>query len=406
MSLVKPTTKPDDRAVRDSARPGMSRSLVILFAISCGLVVGNIYYAQPLLDTLAHVFQVSQTLSGLIITMTQIGYAIGLLFIVPLGDLLENRRLIILVLFGTVTSLLIAGAAPSISVFFIASLLIGTTSVVAQILIPFSAELSRPEERGQVVGQIVSGLLLGILFARAVSGFVAGLFGWRTVYFSSAIALLILIAVLVRSLPTRKPGFSGNYGQLLASLYHIFMAEPILRRRAAYQSAMFASFTGFWTTITFRLASPEYHFSEIQIGLFALAGAAGALIAPLAGRLGDRGHQRLATGVAFLVALAGYLITLVHGQIWMLIAAAVLLDMAVQTTLVLGQQMIYTLKPEERSRLNTLYIATFFVGGAVGSAVASREYEHVGWEAVVATGTVLSFLALVYWLTEPRKKAA
>ena len=406
MSLVKPTTKPDDRAVRDSGRPGMSRSLVILFAISCGLVVGNIYYAQPLLDTLAHVFQVSQTLSGLIITMTQIGYAIGLLFIVPLGDLLENRRLIILVLFGTVTSLLIAGAAPSISVFFIASLLIGTTSVVAQILIPFSAELSRPEERGQVVGQIVSGLLLGILFARAVSGFVAGLFGWRMVYFSSAIALLILIAVLVRSLPTRKPGFSGNYGQLLASLYHIFMAEPILRRRAAYQSAMFASFTGFWTTITFRLASPEYHFSEIQIGLFALAGAAGALIAPLAGRLGDRGHQRLATGVAFLVALAGYLITLVHGQIRMLIAAAVLLDMAVQTTLVLGQQMIYTLKPEERSRLNTLYIATFFVGGAVGSAVASREYEHVGWEAVVATGTVLSFLALVYWLTEPRKKAA
>ena len=406
MSLVKPSAKPDDRAVLDSARPGMSRSLVILFAISCGLVVGNIYYAQPLLDTLAHVFHVSQTLSGLIITMTQIGYATGLLFIVPLGDLLENRRLIILVLFGTVTSSLIAGAASSISVFFIASLLIGTTSVVAQILIPFAAELSRPEERGRVVGQIVSGLLLGILFARAVSGFVAGLFGWRTVYFSSAVALLILIAVLVRSLPTRKPGFSGNYGQLLASLYHIFMAEPILRRRAAYQSAMFASFTGFWTTITFRLASPEYHFSEIQIGLFALAGAAGALVAPLAGRLGDRGHQRFATGVAFLVALAGYLITLVRGQIWILVAAAVLLDMAVQTTLVLGQQMIYTLKPEERSRLNTLYIATFFVGGAVGSAVASREYEHVGWGAVVAAGTVLSFLALLYWLTEPRKKAA
>ncbi|HEY4879755.1 MAG TPA: MFS transporter [Candidatus Acidoferrales bacterium] len=405
MSFANPNAKPSDGAALSSAQPRMSRSLVILFAISCGLVVGNIYYAQPLLDTLAHVFKVSQTLSGLIVTMTQIGYATGLLFIVPLGDLLENRRLIILVLFGTVTSLLVAGAAPSISVFFIASLLIGTTSVVAQILIPFAADLSRPEERGQVVGQIVSGLLLGILFARAVSGFVAGLFGWRMVYFSSAIVLLILIAVLARSLPTRNPGFSGNYGQLLASLYRIFLAEPILRRRAAYQSAMFASFTGFWTTITFRLAGPEYHFSEIQIGLFALAGAAGALVAPLAGRIGDRGHQRFATGVAFLAALAGYLITLARGHLWLLIAAAVLIDMAVQTTLVLGQQMIYSLKPAERSRLNTLYIATFFVGGAVGSAVASREYEHVGWEAVVATGTVLSFLALVYWLTEPRKKA-
>ena len=382
----------------------MSRALVILFAVSCGLAVGNIYYAQPLLDTLEIQFQVSQSVIGLVITMTQIGYATGLLLLVPLGDLIENRRLIITILFGTVTSLLIAALAPTILIFFLASLLIGVTSVVAQVLIPLAAQLTPAEKRGQVVGQIMSGLLFGILFARAIAGFVAGAFGWRAVYFASAALLLALIVVLLKGLAPRTPSFSGTYGDLLRSLVRIFADEPVLRRRAFYQSAMFASFSAFWTTITFLLAGPDYRLTQTQIGFFALAGAAGALIAPAAGRLGDHGHQRPATGFAFLVAIFGYLLTLWTGHLWILVAAAILIDCAVQTTMVTGQQLIYSLKPEERSRLNTLFIATFFVGGAIGSAAASYGYERIGWHAVVALGSALCATAFLYWLTERSRK--
>jgi predicted MFS family arabinose efflux permease len=272
------------------------------------------------------------------------------------------------------------------------------------VLIPLAAELTPPAKRGQVVGQIMSGLLLGILFARAIAGFVAGAFGWRAVYFASAALLLALIVVLLKALPARTPSFAGTYGRLLRSLFRIFRGEPVLRRRAFYQAAMFASFSAFWTTITFLLAGPEYRFTQTQIGFFALAGAAGAFIAPVAGRLGDRGYQRPATGFAFLVAIFGYLITLWSGHLLILVAAAILIDCAVQTTLVTGQQLIYNLKPEERSRLNTLFIATFFVGGAIGSAVASYGYERIGWHAVVAIGSALSVIAFLYWLTEPSRQ--
>ena len=393
-------------ALPQSATPaGISRGLVLLFAVSCGLAVGNIYYAQPLLETLGQAFHASHSLVGLIVTMTQIGYAIGLLFIVPLGDLIENKKLILLVFCGTIGSILLAAFSPGIRLFFVASLLIGITSVVAQVLIPLAAALTPAEKRGQVVGQIMSGLLLGILFARAVAGFIAGAFGWRTVYFASAGFLLLLIAVLAKTLPARKPAFGGTYGELLGSLYHIFRNEPVLRRRAAYQTAMFASFSSFWTTITFLLAGPTFRFTQTQIGFFALAGAAGAIVAPLAGRLGDRGYQRPATGTAFIVAIVGYLITLHAAQWWVLVVAAIVIDASVQTTLVCGQQMIYNLHPDQRSRLNTLFIATFFLGGALGSAIASWAYDRIGWNAVVLIGVGLALMALAYWLTE-RKMVA
>jgi predicted MFS family arabinose efflux permease len=385
----------------DAEVRGITPGLVVLFAIACGLAVGNIYYAQPLLDTLGHDFHARQSLVGLIVTMTQIGYAVGLLTIVPLGDLIENKKLVLLVFCGTVASLLLAALSPGIRVFFIASLLIGITSVVAQVLIPLAAALTPQARRGQVVGQIMSGLLLGILFARALSGFIAGTFGWRAVYFGSATLLVALMVVLARKLPERKPTFNGTYGELIASLYHIFRNEPVLRRRAFYQTAMFASFSAFWTTITFLLAGP-FHFTQTLIGFFALAGAAGAIVAPLAGKLGDRGYQRPATGAAFVVAMIGYLLTLHAAHWWTLILAAIIIDAAVQTTLVCGQQMIYSLHPEQRSRLNTLFIATFFLGGAAGSAIASYGYERIGWSAVVVIGVALSLLALAYWLTEPK----
>jgi predicted MFS family arabinose efflux permease len=223
----------------------MSGATIAVFAVACGLAVGNLYYAQPLLDSIGRAFGVSEAGASLIVTFTQLGYAAGLVFIAPLGDLLENRRLVATVLCGTVVALLAAAIAPSFGAFIAASLGIGVTSVAAQILVPFAAHLAPAERRGRVVGQVMSGLLLGILLARAAAGVISGAFGWRAVYLLSAILLALTIVVLLRTLPRRQPAFAQGYGELVGSLGRIFREQPILRRRAAYQSAMFGSFSVF-----------------------------------------------------------------------------------------------------------------------------------------------------------------
>lgn len=384
----------------------MSAGLIAVFAVATGLAVGNIYYAQPLLDTIGRTFGVNEAASGLIVTVTQLGYAAGLLLLVPLGDLFENRRLVATILCATILSLLGAAFTTSFSEFLAASLAIGITSVVAQILVPFAAHLAPPETRGRVVGQVMSGLITGILLARAVAGIVSGAVGWRAVYLLSAVLLAIMIVVLYRVLPMRKPSYAQGYGSLIASLGRIFLKEPVLRRRAAYQAAMFGTFSAFWTCITFLLSGPHFHLSQTWIGVFALAGAAGALIAPVAGRLGDHGHGRVATGAAFVVAAGGFLLTLDQRQLWALVLGAILIDLAVQTTLVLGQQAIYALNPAERSRLNTLYVATLFIGGAFGSAFSGIVYAHGGWAGVAILGAAMPAAALLLWLTEPRARTS
>lgn len=374
--------------------------MIALMAVACGLTVGNLYYAQPLLDTIGGTFGVGAAVSGLIVTVTQLGYALGLVVLAPLGDLYENRRLIATIQVAAVVVLVAEALAPTLGAFFAASLAIGFTSVVAQILVPLAAHLAPPHARGRVVGQVMSGLLSGILLARAVAGIVSGAIGWRAVYGISAGVLALMTVILYRALPIRQPEFAQGYGALLQSLGKIFRSEPILRRRAAYQAAMFGTFSAFWTGITFLLSGAPYHYSQTWIGLFALAGAVGALFAPVAGRLGDGGHERAATGVAFLVATAGFLLTLLQTHIWALVCGAILIDLAVQTSLVLGQRAIYALQPEQRSRLNTLYIATFFVGGACASAMAGIVYARVGWIGVVGFGAALPFAAFCLWLFE------
>jgi predicted MFS family arabinose efflux permease len=252
----------------------------------------------------------------------------------------------------------------------------------------------------------VSGLLLGILLARAAAGIISGAIGWRAVYLISAALLTFTIIVLLRVLPRRQPTFALGYGALVGSLWRLFATEPILRRRAAYQSAMFACFSAFWTCITFLLAGPYYHLSQTGIGVFALAGAVGALFAPIAGRLGDSGHDRAVTGGAFVVASAAFALTLLQTRMWALVGGAIFLDLAVQTTLVLGQRAIYALDPAARSRLNTIYIATFFCGGAAGSAVAGIAYARAGWPGVATLGTVLPVCAFAFWLSERRPSPA
>jgi predicted MFS family arabinose efflux permease len=374
--------------------------MIVIFAVACGLAAGSLYYAQPLLETLGRAFHVGEAATGLVVTVTQIGYAAGLVLIAPLGDLLENRRLIAIVLAGTVLASLAAACATSFAGFMAASLAIGVTAVAAQILVPFAGHLAPPERRGRVVGQVVSGLLMGILLARAAAGCISGAVGWRAVYLISALLLALTIVVLLRVLPRRQPAFALGYGALVRSLGTLFATEPILRRRAAYQSGMFAGFSVFWTSITFLLAGPYYHLSQTGIGLFALAGAVGALFAPIAGRLGDSGHERAATGGAFVLAAGAFALTLLQTQLWALVGGAILLDLAVQTTLVLGQRAIYALDPAARSRLNTMYIATFFCGGAAGSALAGIIYARAGWSGIAIFGMLLPLAAFAFWLFE------
>ncbi|MQY31342.1 MFS transporter [Nocardia aurantia] len=378
----------------------LSSALVVVFAVACGLAAANLYYAQPLIITIASAFHVSQSAAGMVVTVTQLGYAAGLLLVAPLGDLFENRRLITVVMSVAVLALLAASATTTLPGFLAAALAIGLTSVVAQVLVPFAAHLAPPHARGRVVGQVMSGLLTGIVLARSVSGIIAGIAGWRAVYIFSAALLAVMVILLRRILPLRTPEFGTGYGRLLASLGRIYLREPVLRRRAFYQAAMFGSFSVFWTAITLLLARPPFHFSQISIGLFAIAGVLGVFMAPLAGRLGDQGHERWVTGVAFLLAAGSFAVTLWQDRLWALIFGAVFLDLAVQTTLVLGQRAIYALNPAERSRLNTLYIATFFVGGALGSAGAGIAFARYGWAGVVVLGTAFPLAAFVFWLTE------
>jgi predicted MFS family arabinose efflux permease len=378
----------------------MSPWLVQIFSVACGLSVANLYYAQPMLGLIATSFGVGVTSTGLIVTSTQLGYALGLLLIVPLGDKLENRRLITTVMVGTALALLAMATSAGLPLFTAAAMLVGIFSVVAQILVPFAAHLAPEESRGRVVGQVMSGLLLGILLARAVAGVLSDYLGWRGVYGLSAAFMLAMAAILQVKLPIRQPANDQSYPQLLRSLWRIFWDEPLLRRRALYQFLMFGSFSLFWTSITFLLSAPPLRLSQTSIGLFALMGAAGALVAPAVGRLADQGRSRPVTGLSFLLGAAGFSLTLFQTNLLALAAGAVLLDVAVQTTLILGQQQIYGLRPDQRSRLNTLYIATFFVGGAAGSALSGILYASGGWPLVTALGALLPVLGLLYWLSD------
>jgi predicted MFS family arabinose efflux permease len=329
-----------------------------------------------------------------------------MLFVVPLGDRLEKRRLVTALLAVTTVALLVAGLATNFPMLLIASLVSGATSVVAQILVPFAASLAPDESRGRIVGRVMSGLLTGILLSRTVSSLVSDVAGWRVVYLGSAVLMTVLALSLRSSLPQHAPTTSASYRNVLRSTLELVRTHPVLVRRGLYQAAMFGAFSAFWTTISFVLTGSPFRFSPIGIGVFALVGAAGAAVAPLAGRWADHGHTRRTTGISFVVAALALVLAGIGGHsIIALAVAAVLLDMAVQTTLILGQHTVYQLDPDSRARLNSVFIAIFFAGGALGSELSSITYHAGGWGAVTVFGAALPLLALAYWLTE-RKSIA
>jgi predicted MFS family arabinose efflux permease len=380
---------------------GISRRLVLLLAASAGLTVANLYYAQPLLQTIAHQFHTSSATAGLIVTFTQVGYAIAQLFLVPVGDLVPRRVLVPVILALAVIPLVLAGLAPNMSVLIAVAGLIGLTSAAAQILVPYAAQLASPPERGRVVGTVVSGLLLGILLARTVAGIVADLTSWRVVYLGAAGIALLLALVLYRDLPSESPRPSLRYRVLLGSMADLARNEPVLRMRAAYGALGFAAFSVFWTTAAFMLSRSPYHYSQSVIGLFGLVGAAGALCATWAGRLSDAGLTRAGTGgfAAAIPASFGLLYLGGH-SLTALIAGIIVLDVGVQGLHVLNQTTIFTLGEETRSRINGIYLTVYFLGGAVGSTVSASLYDTAGWSAVCTLGAAIGLAALLLWLRE------
>jgi predicted MFS family arabinose efflux permease len=374
---------------------GLSRGLVVLIAVATGAVVANLYYAQPVLHQVARTFHSGPGATSSIITATQIGYAAGLLLVVPLGDLHPRRGLVSRLFCLSAVALIGCALAPSLWIFAVASILVGGASVAGQVMIPFAADLAPEERRGRVVARIMTGLLLGILLARTVSGVVAQAAGWRAIYWLSAVLMLVFAVVLWRALPSEGARPHRSYRELVGSSLRLLVDEPVLRRRAWHGACAFAAFSVLWTTLAFLLSGSPYHYSNLVIGLFGLVGAGGILAANLAGKLADASRHTLTTIVAG-VLLAGSFGLLWAGRtsLAFLIIGIVVLDMGTQGMQITNQAVIYALRPDARSRINSAYMVCYFLGGAAGSLAAGALYGTHGWAGVCILGAGFGLLTL------------
>nr|WP_255452367.1 MFS transporter [Sporosarcina sp. ANT_H38] len=382
----------------------ISRYTELLLAIACGMAVANVYFAHPLLDSIASEFIIEPSTIGIVITITQICYALGLLLLVPLGDLLNQRRVIIGQMLMLVVALVVVGISPTSIVFFIGIAVVGLLATVTQTLVAFASTLAVPAERGRVLGFVTSGLVIGILLARTFAGIIADLGGWRSVYLVSAVLILILAVLLHKELPgTVHKRSSLSYPKLLHSVLMLFVQERILVIRGILALLIFTVFSTFWTSLVLPLSSPPYSFSHTAIGAFGLAGVSGALAAARAGRLADRGLGQLTTGVALvLLMLSWFFINFISYSIVVLVIGIILLDLAVQAVHVTNQSMILTVQPEAGSRLTAAYMFFYSIGSATGSIVSTNIYANYGWEAVCLFGVSVSALALVFWMATYR----
>ncbi|MBA5690254.1 MFS transporter [Rugamonas apoptosis] len=383
----------------------ISPGMVSLLATATGLIVASLYYAQTLVGPISSSTGMSPEAAGLIVTLTQIGYCIGLLFIVPLGDLLENRRLVFAGLIFTSAMLVLAAVSSSAWMFLTAALGIGLGSVAAQIIVPFAAHMSKEATRGVTVGKVVSGLLLGIMLARPAASLIADAASWHVVFGGAAVMVLMVAMVLRAKLPARAPTSTISYPKLMGSLWHLFLKTPVLRRRAAYHAGLFGSFSLFWTVTPLMLSGPQFQLSQTGIAIFALVGMAGAIASPIAGKLADKGHTLMATAAALTLGVIGFVLPMIapasrNIALGILVIASIVLDMGVAANLVLGQRAIFSLGAEVRSRLNGVYFALFFAGGALGSALGGWIFATHGWIAALMAGAAFNGVALLYWGTE------
>ncbi|AUU86692.1 MFS transporter [Leclercia adecarboxylata] len=377
---------------------GLSPALILLMSVATGLAVASNYYAQPLLETIARNFSLSASSAGFIVTAAQLGYAVGLLFLVPLGDMFERRAMIVSMTLLAAGGMLITASSQSLSMMILGTALTGLFSVVAQILVPLAATLASPDKRGKVVGTIMSGLLLGILLARTVAGLLAGIGGWRTVYWVASVLMVVMALALWRGLPKVKSETHLNYPQLLGSVFSLFIKDKLLRTRALLGCFTFANFSILWTSMAFLLASPPFNYSEGVIGLFGLAGAAGALGARPAGGLADKGKSHLTTTAGLVMLLLSWAaIWYGHVSVLALIIGILVLDLTVQGVHITNQTVIYRVKPDARNRLTAGYMTSYFIGGAAGSLISASAWQHAGWTGVCAVGSVMALLNLLVW---------
>ncbi|MBZ4134629.1 MFS transporter [Escherichia fergusonii] len=386
----------------------LSPALIVLMSIATGLAVASNYYAQPLLDTIARNFSLSASSAGFIVTAAQLGYAAGLLFLVPLGDMFERRRLIVSMTLLAAGGMLITASSQSLAMMILGTALTGLFSVVAQILVPLAATLASPDKRGKVVGTIMSGLLLGILLARTVAGLLANLGGWRTVFWVASVLMALMALTLWRGLPQMKSETHLNYPQLLGSVFSMFISDKILRTRALLGCLTFANFSILWTSMAFLLAAPPFNYSDGVIGLFGLAGAAGALGARPAGGFADKGKSHHTTTFGLLLLLLSWLaIWFGHTSVLALIIGILVLDLTVQSVHITNQTVIYRIYPDARNRLTAGYMTSYFIGGAAGSLISASAWQHAGWTGVCLAGASLALLnLLVWWRGFHRQEAA
>ncbi len=377
---------------------GLSPALILLMSVATGLAVASNYYAQPLLETIARAFALSVNQAGFIVTAAQLGYAVGLMLLVPLGDIFERRKLIVVMTLLSAGGMLVTASSQSLWVMIFGTAITGLFSVVAQILVPLAATLAAPENRGKVIGTIMSGLLLGILLARTVAGLLASLGGWRTVYWVASVLMILMAGALWRGLPSAKPQNHLNYFQLLRSVLGLFLGDKILATRALLGGLTFASFSILWTSMAFLLASPPFNYSEGMIGLFGLAGAAGALGARPAGSISDKGKAHITTTAGLLLLLLSWgFIALGQVSIIALIIGILVLDLTVQGVHITNQSVIYRMVPEARNRLTAGYMTSYFIGGAAGSVISASAYQHAGWNGVCLAGGIITLVNLLVW---------
>lgn len=384
----------------------MSKSLNYLLAASVGVIAANLYYAQPLVALIAQSLNLDPSRAGLVVTLTQVGYCLGVLFIVPLGDLVENRRLILSMIGLGIIAILSLGYAAQLLPYFMAALAVGLGVSAVQIIVPYAAHLSTPENSGRIVGMMMSGLMLGIMLSRPIASLLTDLISWHAVFYLSAFFMMVIGIALYKALPERRPQHNGlKYKDLIASMGSLVVHTPVLRRRAIYQACMFGAFCLFWTASPLLLAGPEFHLSQTQIAIFAFAGIAGAISAPYAGKFGDRGYSRAVTIIAMISGIVAFLMTLIFAPgsiaaLAFLVLGAILLDAGVTANLVTGQRAIFALDAKYRSRLNGLYLAIIFIGGALGSFIGAWAYARGGWSLTALAGVLFPTVALLYFVTE------
>lgn len=375
---------------------------VNLLAVACAVLVANLYVVQPIAELVARDLAIARERVGILTTLPLAGYGAGLLFLAPLGDLVENRRLILAMTAAEALALLGLWLVGQPFVFLVVSVLAGLSASVIQVILPYTSQLLSGPRQGRAVARLVSGVMLGIMLARPASSFVAESLTWRTIYLIASALMILVTFALAFSIPARKPAGAASYRQLMTSMIGIFRTTKVLRRRAFYQTMMFGAFIAFWTSVPLWLARAPFELSQGQIAWVAFAGVAGALSPPIATRLVDAGHSRAATIAVMILAMAAMTLTLAasSGHVAVIVPAAILLDASTSAHLVIGQRAIYALAPELRSRLNAMFIATFFAGGAAASTASAWIFVHHGWNGVVVLGVAMPALALLYRLTE------